>query len=205
MKLASFAFFLLLTYAHQAGDFDRTLAQPLSLFRDGGQAWVGYALFAVLLVIGWLYATALARSHREAEAAVAGLTVLLLVAVAVTPSWSSFHLFCSLLLLLLLFGYYARLLSRAARPLLFAHLAVPTALALATGFHSYGLWQKSLIAYFVAVAVTHHHLVGRLPRQGGPWPAGSRPRACEEPMKRRKVYRLEPGRAWAKRQKLARS
>src|SRR5688572_21614545 len=101
MKLASFAFFLLLAYAHQAGDLDRALAQQLSLFRAGGPPWLRYALFASLLVIGVLYVAALVRSEREGEAAVAGLAVLLVVVVAATPSWGTFHLLCSLLLLLL--------------------------------------------------------------------------------------------------------
>jgi len=120
---------------------------------------------------------------------VAGLAVLLLVLVAATPSFGVGHGLCALLLLLLLFSYYALLLYRAQSVWLVPHLSTPAVLALATRLHSYGLWQKSIIAYFVFAAVVHHHLLA-------PAPSGSKP---GRPQKRRRVYQLEAGREWARR------
>jgi hypothetical protein len=198
MKLASLAFFVLLALAHAAGDFGEMIAQPLSLFRDGAEGWLGYWLFALMLLIGLLYTVALARSRREAEAAVSGLAVLLLLLVGVTPSNASFHLLCSLVLLLLLYGYYALLLRRAESPWLIAHLVVPVALALATRFPSYGLWQKSFIGYFVVAAVLHHHVLGREPERSEGSYSGPRVSRRGQPIQRRRVYRVEPGREWTR-------
>jgi hypothetical protein len=199
MKLAAFAFLVLLLHAHAAGDPARLLHQPLSMFRDGGRWWLGYALFAVLLLIGGLYTRALARARREAETVIAGLAALLLLVVAVTPSWEGFHLLCSLLLFALLFGYYAVLLQRVSGALLFAHLVVPVALALLTSFQSYGLWQKGFVAYLILAAVAHHHL---LVRHAGERPA-RHPAGRGPSVRRRKVYQLEPGRAWERRSVLS--
>jgi hypothetical protein len=196
MKVAALAFVLLLLGAHAAGDGPELIGQPLSMFRDGEQAWLGYALFTVLLLISGLYIAALARADRVPEAAVAAGATLLLAVVAATPSWGPFHIVCSLLLLGLLISYYALLLHRAEGPLLAAvHLAVPLALAGATGLHSYGLWQKAVITYIVAVTAAHHHLLGRpAPRAARPRP--SRRVRCD---KRHTVYALAPSRGWARR------
>src|SRR5882724_11275273 len=115
MKLASLAFFLLLVFAHIVGNSEPALARPLSEFRDGERAWLGYALFALLLVIAGVHAAAQVRAKRPGDAAVSGLAVVLLLLVAETPSWGGFHSFWSLLLLALLFGYYGMLLYCAER------------------------------------------------------------------------------------------
>jgi hypothetical protein len=196
MKLAALVFVLLLLVAHAAGDSAALVGQPLSMFRDGEQGWLGYSLFAVLLLISALSVTALARADRVPEAAVAAGAALLLAVVAATPSWGAFHIVCSLLLLGLLIAYYALLLHRAEGPLLAAvHLAVPLALVGATGLHSYGLWQKAVITYIVAVTATHHHLLGR----PAPRPARSRASRRARFDKRHTVYALAPSREWARR------
>ena len=197
MKLAASAFFLLLVCAHLDGDPARLLHQPLSIFRDGDQAWLGYPLFLLLLAVGLLYAAALARARREAEATVSCLAVVLLLVVVLTPSFDGVHNLASFALLLLLFGYYGLLLFRAGAFWLPLHLSVPFALAAATGLQSYGLWQKGFIAYCVLAAAVHHHLLARRPIDGlSPF---RRPSRSTLPSKRRKVYRLEPGRSWARR------
>jgi hypothetical protein len=194
MKLASLVFLSLLFVAHAAGDPERLLGQPLSELRDGEQGWLGYTLFAALLVVGVLYIGALVRSRRAGEAAVAGLAVLLLVVVTVTPSWGASHLLSSLVLLLLLHVYYGLLLYRAESFWLLVHLLMPVALAGATGFHSYGMWQKSFIAYCVVTAAVHEHLVVR--QAGRRACLGVGTRRASQPMRKRKVYRLEVGREW---------
>jgi hypothetical protein len=198
MRLASFAFFVLLLHAHATGDLGELLAQPLSMFRDGPWGWIGYTLFALLLLIGSLYTRALVRTRHEVKAAASAFAVLLLLIVTLTPSWGGFHYLCSLLLLVLLYGYYALLLREAESPWRFLHWAVPVVLAILTRFHSYGIWQKSFVAYFVLLANLHHVLLARGPVQSGPSPPG-RCVGRGEPIRRRTVYRLEPGPAWGRR------
>ena len=51
VKSASAAFVLLLLGAHGVGDLSHRLADPLSMFRDGELASLGYVLFAALLLV----------------------------------------------------------------------------------------------------------------------------------------------------------
>jgi hypothetical protein len=192
MKLAVAAFVALLVLAQAVGDLDRQLGLPLSQFRDAGPWWMGYLLFASLLLVGVLYTLALWRRQREPEACVSGQSVLLLTAVMATPSFSVLHHLCALLLMLLLFVYYAVLLHRAGGHWLFSHLAIPFLLVGATQFHSYGLWQKAFILYFVLAALAHHHLLVSL--NGRP----RRRRGLGE-LRKRKVYTLGPTRQWSRR------
>lgn len=161
MKVASLTFFVLLLRAHASDDLDRLLGQPLSLFREEKRAWLGYGLFWSLFLVGVAQTLILVRADRREEAYVSGFATLLLLAVATTDSYGGLHLFCSLLLLLVLFGYYAFLLFRANSFWFFGHLFVPVVLGLATRLHSYGVWQKGFIVYFVLVCTVHHHLVAR--------------------------------------------
>lgn len=194
MKLSSLAFVLLLVIAHAAVDPDRAVELPLSMFRDGDRPWVGYALFGHLLLIGVLYIRGLARSDRIAEAVISSAAVVLLAAIAVTPSLDGFHHLFSFLLLLLLFGYYGLVLYKAESGWLFAHLAAPVVLVFGIGFHSYGLWQKMFIVYIVGAAVVHHHLClcTRVPGDKQP----RRGSNGGYPLRKRKVYQLEHGRTW---------
>jgi hypothetical protein len=199
MKLAACVFFLLRSYSHEVGDADDLFVRPLSEFRDGKHAGLGYVLFAVLLFIGLLHAVTLARARKPLETAVSSVAFTLLLVVAVTPSYDSTHIACSLFLLLLLFGYYALLLYLLESLWLIAHLAVPTTLALVTQFQGYGIWQKSFIVYFVIVAMVHHHLLRRLSAADPPSPVEGRRRKRRDPLdKRRKVYQLEQCRTWTR-------
>jgi hypothetical protein len=192
MKLASSLFLVLLVHAHGGTAPDQALGRPLSMFRDGPQAWQGQAMFAALLLSGVLYTASLVRCRREGEAAVAGFAVLLLLVVAATSSLGAVHGFCSFLLLFVLFAHYALLLRRAGGVWIVAHLTVPVVLMLATQFHSYGLWQKGLVVYFLAAAVLHHHVLTRF--------AADAKRSGRRglPLRRRTVYELVPGRPWPK-------
>jgi hypothetical protein len=198
LKLASAAFVLLLLGAHGVGDLNQRLGEPLSLLRDGEQGWLGYLLFVSLLLVGLSYTVALIRAGKEGEAVSAGLATLLLFLVAVTPSFQGFHLLCSFGLLLLLFRHFWRLLRESESLWLFPHMQAPLALVFVTGGHSYGLWQKGLILYIVVLSNIHHHLLGR--RLAG------RPLATATARMfggggvngRRKSYRLELGRGWAR-------
>jgi hypothetical protein len=119
--------------------------------------------------------------------------------VAVTPSFQGLHLICSLVLLLLLFVHYGRLLREAGSPWLFLHGIAPFLLVLVSGCHSYGLWQKSLIVYMVVLANVRSHLLGHR--------LASRPLTVTFPQTphrrgvngRGQLYQLEPGRQWTRK------
>ncbi len=124
------------------------------------------------------------------------LAGFLLVVVAATPSFGPCHELCTLALLVLVYSYFALLLYASGSAWLFVYLPAPVALALATRFHSYGLWQKTLIAYLVVLVNIHYHLVSRF-RPSPPQKAtGDRTNAFG---KRRVAYVLTPGKSWPKR------
>src|SRR5260370_35968508 len=143
-----------------AGDERGRPGLPLSAFRDAGLGVLGYALFALLLAVAGVMTATAVRQGRPDDVAVSALGALLLLVVAVTPSEDGWHVFCSLLLFGLLFGWSALLLrGRARPPWLWAHLSAPAALVLVTGCHSYGLWQKGFILYLLLAANLRHHLL----------------------------------------------
>jgi hypothetical protein len=157
MKLASAGFLGLLVYAHAVGGYQRVLGRPLSVFRDDERAWLGYALFAMLLALGLSYCWALVRCRRRIELAVAALALVLLSIVVATPSLAEWHMVCSILLLILLYVYFAVLLYLAETFWMLGHLAVPVVLAAAAHYRSYGVWQKGFVIYFIFAAVVRHH------------------------------------------------
>ncbi len=69
MKPVALAFVLLLGYAHIQGDLDEAVRRPLSMFRENGNAWVGYWLFALLLTAGVLLLWQLIRMRWFLDAA----------------------------------------------------------------------------------------------------------------------------------------
>jgi hypothetical protein len=198
VKSASAAFVLLLLGAHGVGEFSRRLAQPLSMFRDGEQAWLGYVLFATLLLVSIWYTRDVIRAGEEEEAVIAGLAALLLFIVAVTPSLDGFHILSSFLLMLLLFGHYWRLLRDSGSPWIIFHVLVPFALVLLSGCHSYGLWQKCLILYLVALANLRHHRLCRMSESEPVSESSSELFGGGGVNRRPKVYRLEAGQEWAR-------
>jgi hypothetical protein len=197
VKSASAAFVLLLLAAHGVGDFSRRMAEPLSMFRDGEQAWLGYVLFATLLLVSIWYTRDVFRAGEKEEAVIAGLATMLLFVVAVTPSLEGFHILGSFLLMLLLFGHYWRLLRESGSPLIIFHVLVPFALVL-PGCHSYGLWQKCLILYLVAIANLRHHELCRMSESEQVSESTSELFSGGGVNSRRKVYRLEAGQEWAR-------
>jgi hypothetical protein len=198
MKLASLAFVTVLLIAHRAGDSAESLALPLSMFRDGAYCIFGYLLFGLLLVIAGLMVSRLHGACRDGDACLLGVVTIFLFLVAATPSENDFHGFCSFVVLGLLFCYYAAVLLGEDRIWMWVHLALPVLLLLAIRFHSYGLWQKSLIVYFVLAVNVHHWMlsgshsalsVTRRGRHGSP--GGNR--------RRRVVYLEETGKTWSRK------
>jgi hypothetical protein len=70
-------------------------------------------------------------------------------------------------------------------------------LAFAIQFHSYGLWQKSFISYFVFLAAAHHHVLTHRHFRHFDSSADLFNRSQET--KRRKVFRLESEGHWRRR------
>jgi hypothetical protein len=198
MKLVSLAFLMVLVVAHLAGDPAEGLGLPLSLFRDGAYRPFGCLLFALLLIVAWQMLRALHRAGLGGHACLLGVAAFVLLVVAVTPSTDALHLLCSFVVLALLFGYYAAVVGGAGRAWLWAHLAVPVLLLLLTGCHSYGLWQKSLIVYFLLAVNVQHHLLTRGP--GALLTAGGgRHRPGGRGLRRRVAYTMGDGRSWSRR------
>jgi hypothetical protein len=195
MKSVTVVFLLLLVAAHTAGDPEQLLAQPLSMFRDGDQPAVGYALFALLAVIAALMTAASVRARRELEVWVFCLAGFLLAVVAATPSRGPFHDLATLALLGLLYSYFGLLLHAAGSYWLCVYVPAPLALLVATRLQSYGLWQKALIVCFVVLVNIHYHLVSQgLPRSARLRKASG---GRSDPLsKRRVVYVLSLGKTW---------
>ena len=165
MKLASLFFFALLTYAHQVCGLHEPLYQPLCSFREGEFAALGYALFCVLALIGALYAFDMKRHGETGEAANTASFGVLLAIIVATPDYWSLHKAAAMVLLTSVYAYFAMLLYRSERqPLMWLHLSIPLVLAVATGFQSYGMWQKALVGYLILTAIIHLHCVKRYSR-----------------------------------------
>ena len=106
-----------------------------------------------------------------------------------TPSWNTLHNLCALLLLFCLYAYFAGLLYFMKNFWLIPHLAMPISLLFLTQCQSYGLWQKSLILYFIVLINILFHILSRgLPRE--------RTEQTETLGKRRVVYEVSPTRSW---------
>lgn len=161
MKTATIAFLLLLVAVHISSDTPEILAQPLSMFRDGDDSAIGYALFGLLALITALMTVASIRARRELDIGVFCAASALLMVVAVTSSIGAFHILSSLVLIGLVYSYFGLLLYNVRSVWRFVHWPAALVLWLGTGCHSYGLWQKCLIVYFILLVNIHYHVVSR--------------------------------------------
>lgn len=158
------ALFLAVLLAIHALAGAEAAALPLSMFRDGRFAALGYIAFLCLIPMGPLMVSVSWRSAAYGNASFYALGTGLLVFVAVTPSLGLGHVFCSLVLLLTFYVYYARVLLDEVNVWVFPHVVMPGVLALAT--RNFGLWQQVLIAYFLLIANVHYHLLAQSLRSG---------------------------------------
>lgn len=151
MRLVTLAFLALLVLAHANGKWESALARPLSLFREEAGSPIGWVLFGLLLAAGVILVQLLLRLRWFIDALMLLVATVLLAFVAATPSVGSDHLLVSGVLLLSLYIYYAILFHRLESRWLWLHLPMPILLVFLTRMHSYGLWQKSLILYYLLV------------------------------------------------------
>lgn len=158
MKPVAVTFLVLFFYAHVQGDLDDAVRRPLSMFRDGGEVWLGYALFGLLLAAGGLLVRLMLRMRWFLDAAFLLGAAVMLGVVAATPSVGSLHNFLAFLLLFGLWVYFGTVFYRCESPWLYVHITLPAVLVFVTRLHSYGLWQKSMILYFLAAIVVQHHV-----------------------------------------------
>jgi hypothetical protein len=193
MKLLSVGFLGLLVWSQAIVGPELSL-RPLSMFRDGDYGVVGYALFAVLCVIGIVMLTAQRRAERYGGTAAFAIALALLLIVAATPSLHPVHEAAAAVLLFTLFAYYAGLLILAERIWLYLHLAMPLGLVPLLSW-GYGPWQKGVIVYLLLVINVHWHLL----QAGTSQPHRARPAA----LRRRVVYVVEPGEMWGRRKQLS--
>ena len=165
MKFAALCFFALLFFVHQVCSPYESLTWPLSAFREGQCAPLGYALFGLIGLVTAIYSVDLKRFRDPIEAAdTIGFAVLLLL-VALSPNRWMFHRTMAFILFGSAYVFFGIEL-RKNRLLMLIHLCAPVLLAVVTGFQSYGVWQKSLISYFVVVSTMHHHVAMRDVRGG---------------------------------------
>lgn len=167
VKLFALTFAALLICAHLADLQGDAYDRPLSMFRDYEPAWIGYAMFGLLLAIGLETARTALRVRAEWHAAVYAVAISLLAAIAATPSNDATHLECAAVAMAMMFVYYAVLLYRSDQMFwLIMHLLMPSVLMMAARYESYGVWQKSLILYYLAAAVIHQHFLAQwLPKR----------------------------------------
>ena len=158
MKFASLVFFALLIYAHHV--CGQPLEWPLSAFREGECAPLGYALYGAIALVSVVYSADLKRFRDPIEAVdTIGFGILLLIA-AVSPARWMLHRGSAGLLLVCAYVFLAMQLHRSDRALMAIHLCAPLVIAVVTDFE-YGIWQKALISYFIVVATIHHHAAMR--------------------------------------------
>lgn len=189
LHLCSLGFLSFLALAHLGGDA-AVLAEPLSMLRDGVFSSLGYGAFLCLIGAALCHSWKLLASGWAVEGRFALAAAFILAVVAITPTSHPLHEGLAFLLLGMLYAYFGLLLYRARSPLALGHWLSPLWLLCLIGCHSFGLWQKALIVYFV-VASNVEALVAAV--------AKSRQRRAR---RRRKVWVLDEGRAWIRAKNL---
>jgi hypothetical protein len=182
VKVFGLVFAALLACAHFAAVQGDAYYRPLSMFRDYDPAWIGYALFGVLVAIGFETVRTAFRVQAELHAAVYLIATGLLAVVAATPSYDSLHATCALIAMAMMFAYYAVLLYCSDSMFwLEVHLLTPTVLMMASRLESFGIWQKGMILYFLAATVVHQGLLAqRLPKHKRKTAIRGRSDACRK-------------------------
>src|SRR5437879_4195979 len=110
VKLLGISFGILLVCAHLADLRGDAYTRPLSMFRDYDPAWIGYALFGLLIAIGLETARTAFRLRAELHTFMYVVMTALLAFVAATASSGEWHQTCAVVAMAMMFFYYAALL-----------------------------------------------------------------------------------------------
>jgi hypothetical protein len=162
VKVFAVGFSVLLVRAHFADVQGDAYERPLSLFRDYEPAWIGYAMFGLLVAIGLETMRTAFRAESEVHAGMYLLSTGLLAFVSATPSDNEWHQNFAVVVMLVLFTYYAVVLYyRDAMFWLLFHLLTPSFMMWATRLDNYGIWQKGMILYFLVATIVHQSVLAR--------------------------------------------
>jgi len=162
VKVLGILFALLLIYAHLVDAQGDAYLRPLSMFRDYEPAWIGYALFGALLLVGLETIRTAIRLRADVHAVVYIAATGLLAVVVATPSNDGLHTACAVLAMAMMFVYYAVLLYYGDSMFwLVMHLLMPSFFMMASKLESYGVWQKGMILYFLTAVVVHQSLLSQ--------------------------------------------
>lgn len=160
-KIFGISFVTLLIAIHYGEAVDGDVySRPLSMFRDVEPQWVGNLLFGLLLCLGFSAVRTALRVKSELDAVFYGLTTLSMGYIACTPSYTAGHNLCAFATMGIMYCYFLiRLFATESFLVWWAHMAAPMLILWLTKAGSYGIWQKSVIVYFVVVIVVHEHIM----------------------------------------------
>jgi hypothetical protein len=167
LKLFGGTFLALFVCAHLADLRGDAYTRPLSMFRDYDPAWIGYALFGLLIAIGLETARTAFRLRSEIHTFMYLLMTGLLAFVAATPSTGEWHQICAIVAMAIMFVYYAVLLYHGDELFwLVMHLLSPSFALMASHYESYGVFQKGMIVYFLVATIVHQGVLAQwLPKR----------------------------------------
>jgi hypothetical protein len=170
LKLFGITFVALLLCAHLADVRGDAYTRPLSMFRDYDPAWIGYALFGLLIAIGLETARTAFRLRSEIHTFMYLVLTGLLAFVAATPSTGEWHQICAIVAMAIMFVYYAVLLYYGDQLFwLMMHLLSPSFALMASHYESYGVFQKGMILYFLMATIVHQSVLAQwLPKRAYP-------------------------------------
>src|SRR6266480_1785393 len=156
VKILGIAFAVLFVCAHKADLRGDAYTRPLSCFRDCDPAWIGYAMFGLLIAIGLETARTAFRLRSELHTFMYLVMTAQLAFIAATPSWGAWHQTIAAVGMACLYVYYALLLYHGDQLFwLVIHLLMPSILLTGSHYESYGVWQKGMIIYFLFATIVH--------------------------------------------------
>ncbi|MBL9165822.1 MAG: hypothetical protein JNL18_24070 [Planctomycetaceae bacterium] len=152
------AFLLAFVGGHLADQRGDAYTRPMSLFRDVEPAWVGYAMFGLLIALGMETARSAARLRYWSQAGVNVLIATALAVTALTPSFDSLHVLgANVAMITLLVNTTWLLFQHEQWFWLVIHITTPATLAMGALANGYGVWQKGMILYFLATTAILNH------------------------------------------------
>jgi hypothetical protein len=167
VKILGIAFAVLFVCAHKADLLGDAYTRPLSCFRDCDPAWIGYAMFGLLIAIGLETARTAFRLRSELHTFMYLVMTAQLAFIAATPSWGAWHQTFAAVGMACLFVYYAVLLYNGDQLFwLVIHLLMPSFLLTGSHYESYGVWQKGMIIYSLLATIVHQEVLAQwLPKR----------------------------------------